>query len=81
MRLIDYYLLAGLFVHVAFLGLVDWLGYLHLLKYGYHPSLLLLGLLNVVIFLGLYFLVFCPLRQRVQRRRLAQAMAKQRLQQ
>ena len=71
MRLIDYYLLTGLLVHVAFLGLVDWLGYNHLVKHGYHPTLVLLGFLNVAILLGLYYLVMRPLRQRVLRRRLA----------
>jgi hypothetical protein len=80
MRLIDYYLLAGLLVHVAFLGLVDWLGYNHLVKHGYHPTLVLLGLLNVAILLGLYYLVLRPLRQRVLRRRLAQDARRQRAQ-
>ncbi|GIX48094.1 MAG: hypothetical protein KatS3mg131_2305 [Candidatus Tectimicrobiota bacterium] len=77
MRFIDGYLLLGLLVHVGFLGLVDWLGYRHLVRHGYHPSLLLLALLNVAIGFGLYFLVFCPLRQRVQRRRLARALTRE----
>jgi hypothetical protein len=78
MRLIDYYLLLGLLVHVAFLGLVDWLGYNHLVKHGYHPTVLLLALLNVAIFCGLYYLVIRPLRQRVVRRRMARDLARQR---
>lgn len=72
MRLIDYYLLLGLLIHVAFLILVDWLGYHHLVTHGYDPTLLLLALLNIGIFCGLYYLVFRPLRQRTLRRRLAQ---------
>ena len=80
MRLIDYYLLLGLLVHVAFLGLVDWLGYNHLVKHGYHPTVLLLALLNVAIFFGLYYLVFRPLRQRMARRRMARDIARQRAQ-
>jgi hypothetical protein len=78
MRLIDYYLLAGLFVHIAFLGLVDWLGYKHLVQHGYHPSLIWLAALNVAIFIGLYYLVLRPLRQRTARRRLARDIARQR---
>jgi hypothetical protein len=78
MRLIDYYLLAGLLVHVAFLGLVDWLGYKHLVRHGYHPTLLLLALLNVAILFGLYYLVIRPLYQRTVRRRMAQAALRQR---
>jgi hypothetical protein len=69
MRLIDYYLLFGLLIHIAFLGLVDWLGYQHFVRHGYHYSLLLLALLNVAIGIGLYYLVLCPLQQRVSRRR------------
>ena len=80
MRLIDYYLLAGLFVHVALLGLVDWLGYKHLVQHGYHPTLLLLALLNVAILCGLYYLVIRPLHQRIVRRRMAQEAVRQRAQ-
>ena len=80
MRLIDYYLLTGLLVHVALLGLVDWLGYHHLVQHGYHPTLLLLALLNVAILCGLYYLVLRPLQQRIMRRRLAQEAIRQRTQ-
>jgi hypothetical protein len=80
MHLIDYYLLTGLFVHVAFLGLVDWLGYNHLVQHGYHPTLLALAALNVAILTGLYYLVLHPLRQRMARRRMARAIARQRAQ-
>jgi hypothetical protein len=80
MRLIDYYLLAGLFVHIAFLGLVDWLGYNHLVQHGYHPSLVVLAALNVAILIGLYYLVLRPLQQRIARRRLARHIARQRSQ-
>ena len=79
MRLIDYYLLTGLLVHVALLGLVDWLGYNHLVHHGYHPTLLLLALLNVAILLGLYYLVARPLQQRIARRRMAQDIVRGRL--
>ena len=78
MYLIDYYLLFGLLVHVALLGLVDWLGYRHLVTHGYHHSLLFLALLNIAIFLGLYYLVLRPLRERIVRRRMAQNVARQR---
>ena len=71
MRLIDYYLLMGLLVHVAFLGLVDWLGYNHLMKHGYHHTLLLLAVLNVAIFIGIYSLIIRPLHQRIVRHRTA----------
>ena len=77
MRLIDYYLLLGLLVHVAFLVLVDWLGYNHLVRHGYHHSLLFLALLNVGIFFGLYYLVIRPLHQRMVRRRMACEVVRQ----
>lgn len=80
MRLIDYYLLMGLLVHIGFLGLVDWLGYNHLIRYGYDHTVLLLALLNVGIFFGLYYLVFRPLRQRVRLRRMARKTNRQRVQ-
>jgi hypothetical protein len=81
MSLMDYYLLLGLLMHVAFLGLVDWLGYTHFVHHGYHHSLLLLALLNVAIGIGLYYLVIRPLYQRMVRRRTAQALMRQRSQQ
>ena len=79
MRLLDYYLLMGLLVHVAFLGLVDWLGYRHLVQHGYDHTVLLLALLNVGIFFGLYYLVFRPLHRRaLLRRQTARAGTRQR---
>ncbi len=69
MRLIDYYLLMGLLVHVAFLGLVDWLGYRHLVQHGYDHTVFLLALLNVGIFFGIFYLVFRPLHRRALLRR------------
>lgn len=78
MNVMDWYLLLGLLIHVAFLGLVDWLGYRHLVTHGYHPSVLLLGLLNMAIFVGLYYLVARPLYQRMVRRRRAQRAIRQR---
>lgn len=81
MTVMDYYLLLGLLVHVAFLGLVDWLGYNHLIKHGYHPSVLLLAILNVAIFIGLYYLVIRPLHQRIIRRRMARHRVRQQTQQ
>jgi hypothetical protein len=48
--------------------------------YGYHHTLLLLALLNVAIFLGLYYLVARPLQQRIVRRRLAQDIVRRRQQ-
>ncbi len=78
MLLIDYYLLMGLLVHVAFLGLVDWLGYHHLVRHGYHPSLVFLALLNIGIFFGLYYVVLRPLYQRIVRRRMAREVVRQR---
>jgi hypothetical protein len=79
MQFIDYYLLAGLLVHVALLGLVDWLGYNHLVKHGYDHSLLFLALLNIAVCLGLYYLVLRPLRQRVHLRRLVREARRQRV--
>jgi len=73
------YLLFGLLIHVALLGLVDWLGYHHLVTYGYDHTLLALALLNVGIFFGIYYLVLCPLHRRIQRRRTARAARQQRL--
>ena len=73
------YLLFGLLIHVALLGLVDWLGYHHLVTYGYDHTLLVLALLNVGIFFGIYYLVLCPLHRRIQRRRTARAARPQRL--
>jgi len=73
------YLLFGLLIHVALLGLVDWLGYHHLVTYGYDHTLLVLALLNVGIFFGIYYLVLCPLHRRIQRRRTARAARQQRL--
>ena len=77
MRLIDYYLLMGLAVHIGFLGLTDWLGYQHVVKHGYDHTVLLLALLNVGIGFGLYYLVLRPLRQRVLVRRQARAAKQQ----
>jgi hypothetical protein len=81
MSVMDYYLLFGILVHVALLVLVDWLGYTHFVTHGYHHSLLLLALLNVAIGLGLYYLVLRPLYQRLLRRRMAQAIMRQRAKQ
>lgn len=65
----DFYLLFGLLVHVALLGLVDWLGYRHLITQGYHSTLLILALLNIGIFCGIYYIVLRPLHRRIQLRR------------
>ena len=73
------YLLFGLLIHVALLGLVDWLGYHHLVTYGYDHTLLILAVLNVGIFFGIYYLVLCPLHRRIQRRRTARAARQQQL--
>ena len=75
----DFYLLFGLLVHVALLGLVDWLGYHHLVTQGYHVSLLLLALLNMGVFFGIYYLVLRPLHRRIQLRRTARAARSQRI--
>jgi len=77
MSVMDYYLLMGLAVHVAFLMLVNWLGYRHLVTHGYDHTVLLLALLNVGIFFGMYYLVFRPLRRRVLRRRQARTRHEQ----
>ena len=78
MRLIDYYLLFGLLIHIGFLGLADWLGYNHLVNYGYHPSILVLAVLNIVIFIGIYYLIIRTLHQRIVRRRMARQASQQR---
>ena len=56
---------------MALLGLVDWLGYRHLITHGYDHTLLALALLNVGIFFGIYYIVLRPLYRRVQLRRMA----------
>ena len=76
----DLYLLFGLLIHVALLGLVDWLGYRHLVTHGYDHTLLALALLNVGIFVGIYYIVLRPLYRRLQLRRMARAVRQQRLQ-
>ncbi len=78
MRLIDYYLLLGLLVHIGFLGLADWLGYNHLVNHGYHPSVLVLAVLNIAIFVGIYYLIIRTLHQRIVRRRMARDIHRQR---
>ena len=75
----DFYLLFGLLVHVALLGLVDWLGYHHLSTHGYDHTLLALALLNVGVFFGIYYLVLRPLYRRIQLRRLARVSRQQRI--
>ena len=75
----DCYLLFGLLIHVALLGLVDWLGYRHLATHGYDHTLLALALLNVGIFVGIYYIVLCPLHRRLQLRRTARTIRQQRL--
>ena len=77
MRIMDYYLLLGLVVHLGFLGLTDWLGYRHLVRHGYDHTVLVLALLNVGIGFGLYYLVLRPLRQRVRLRKRARAAGTQ----
>lgn len=69
----------GLLIHVALLGLVDWLGYHHLVTHGYDRTLLALALLNVGIFFGIYYLVLRPLRRRIQLRRTARVARRQRI--
>jgi len=64
---------------VALLGLVDWLGHHHLVTQGYHVSLLLLALLNIGVFFGIYYLVLRPLQRRIQLRRLVRAARQQRI--
>ena len=75
----DFYLLFGLLIHVALLGLVDWLGYHHLVTHGYDHTLLALALLNIGIFFGIYYLVLRPLHRRLQLRRTARTVRQQRL--
>jgi hypothetical protein len=79
MRIMDAYLMLGLLVHIGFLGLTDWLGYRHIIKHGYDHTVLILAVLNVAIGLGIYYLVFRPLRQRALRRKAAQAEGKLRV--
>ncbi|MGE3537044.1 MAG: hypothetical protein AB7N91_06340 [Candidatus Tectimicrobiota bacterium] len=69
--LTDVYLLFGMLIHVALLGLVDWLGYRHWVRHGYDHTLLALAILNVAIFFGLYYLVWLPVARRIQVRRTA----------
>ena len=69
MGAMNIYLLVGLFVHVAFLGLADWLAYRHLVKHGYDHTVLILAVLNVVIVFGIYYLVYLPMRRHVRLRR------------
>ena len=78
MGVTDIYLLLGLLANVAFVGLADWLGYHHLMNHGYHPSLVVLALLNIAIAIGIYYLVIRTLQQRLARRRVAREMARQR---
>ena len=75
----DFYLLFGLLVHVALLGFVDWLGYHHFVTQGYHVSLLLLALLNIGVFFGIYYLVLRPLQRRIQLHRMVRAARQQRM--
>jgi hypothetical protein len=75
----DFYLLFGLLIHVALLGLVDWLGYRHLMTHGYDHTLLALAVLNVGIFCGIYYIVWRPLRRRLQLRRTMRAARRQRV--
>lgn len=75
----DFYLLFGLFIHVALLGLVDWLGYRHLVTHGYDQTLLALALLNIGICCGIYYIVLRPLHRRIQLRRMARAARRSRL--
>jgi len=66
---------------VALLGLVDWLGYRHLVTHGYDPTLLALALLNIGVFFGIYYLVLRPLSRRIQLRRMARAVRRSRISQ
>jgi hypothetical protein len=75
----DFYLLFGLLIHVALLGLVDWLGYRHFMTHGYDHTLLALALLNIGVFFGIYYLVLRPLRRRIQLRRMVRAARQQRI--
>jgi hypothetical protein len=69
--------LFGLLVHVTLLGLVDWLGYHHLITHGYDATLLALALLNIGVFFGIYYLVLRPLQRRIQLRRRVRAARQQ----
>lgn len=71
MGVMNIYLLVGLLVHVAFLGLADWLAYHHVMKHGYDHTVLILGVLNVGIACGIYYLIYLPMRRHVRLRRLA----------
>jgi hypothetical protein len=73
------YLLFGLLVHIALLGLVDWLGYNHLVQHGYDHTVLFLILLNVAIGFGLYYLVWQPLRRSLRLRRIIREGRRQRV--
>ena len=64
---------------MALLGLVDWLGYHHLVTYGYDSTLLALALLNIGVFFGIYYLVLRPLYRRIQLRRMARVSRQQRI--
>ena len=75
----DFYLLFGLLIHVALLGLVDWLGYRHLVTHGYDSTLLALAVLNIGVFFGIYYLVLRPLYRRVQLRRMVREARRSRL--
>ena len=66
MGVMNIYLLVGLLVHVAFLGLADWLAYHHLVTRGYDHAVLILGVLNVSIGCGIYFLVYLRMRRHVR---------------
>ena len=81
MRVMDFYLLLGIVVHIAFLGLADWLGYRHLVQHGYDHTVLILGILNIAIFIGLYYIVYRPLRERAQLRKSTRTANRQPLQQ
>ena len=76
MGAMNLYLLVGLLVHVAFLGLADWLAYHHLVKHGYDHTVLILGVLNVGIGFGIYYLVYLPLRRHVRMRRVVREGAR-----
>lgn len=71
MGVMNIYLLVGLLVHVAFLGLADWLAYRHVVTHGYDHTVLILGVLNVVIGCGIYYLIYLPMRRHVRLRRMA----------
>ena len=64
---------------MALLGLVDWLGYRHLVTHGYDQTLLALALLNIGVFFGIYYLVLRPLSRRIQLRRMAREARRSRL--